>query len=72
MAHPLRTVISSDRWKLNLYESGPGELYDLNGDPHERENLFDRPEHRDRIGDLTARLHRWQEETGDEAPLPAL
>ena len=72
MAHPLRTIISAERWKLNLYGSGPGELYDLDGDPHEQENLFDRPEHQDRISDLAARLHRWQEETDDEPPLPEL
>ena len=72
MAQPLRTVISAERWKLSLYSSGAGELYDLNSDPHERENLFDRPEQRDQIGELTARLQRWQEETCDQAPLPAL
>ena len=70
MAEPLRTVITADRWKLNLYASGPGELYDLNTDPHELVNLFDRPGHRDRVGDLAARLRRWQNEVGDEALLP--
>jgi arylsulfatase A-like enzyme len=72
MAEPLRTVITADRWKLNLYGSGPGELYDLNSDPHELVNLFDQPEHRDRIDDLVVRLRRWQDEVGDEAQLPAV
>jgi arylsulfatase A-like enzyme len=72
MAQPLRTVITAERWKLNLYASGSGELYDLNNDPHERQNLFDRLEQRSRIDDLTARLRRWQEQTGDETSLPAL
>ena len=70
MAQPLRTVISAERWKLNLYDSGPGELYDLNTDPHEMENLFDQSAHRDRIAELAGRLRRWQEEVGDEVVLP--
>ena len=58
------------RWKLNLYARGPGELYDLNADPFELENLGDRPEHRDRVRDLTARVRQGQDETGDQACLP--
>ena len=70
MAQPLRTVISAERWKLSLYGHGPGELYDLNADPYERENLFDRPEHRERIDNLIARLLHWQQETDDQVQLP--
>ena len=70
MAQPLRTVVSADRWKLNLYAGGPGELYDLNADPFELENLFDMPAHREQVRELTARVRRWQEQTGDRAPLP--
>lgn len=40
MVHPLRTIISAEGWKLNLYGAGQGELYDLNADPHELENLY--------------------------------
>ncbi len=72
MAQPLRTVISAERWKLNLYTGGPGELYDLNADPHELENLYDRPQHRDRVLDLADRVRGWQERTGDPAELPRL
>ena len=69
MAPPSRTVVSAERWKLNLSAHGPCELYDLNTDPFELENLFDRPEHRDRVRDLTARVRQWQEQTGDRALL---
>ena len=72
MAQPLRTVVSAQRWKLNLYTSGTGELYDLNADPHELENLYDRPRHRHRVLDLADRVRRWQERTGDRAELPRL
>lgn len=72
MAEPLRTVISADRWKLNLYASGPGELYDLNTDPHEMQNLYAEPAQQARIGDLSARLRVWQNETGDTVELSDL
>ena len=72
MAQPLRTVVTAERWKLNLYESGPGELYDLNIDPHEMENLYDRAEHQARVLDLAGRIARWQKRTGDQVSLPSL
>jgi arylsulfatase len=69
---PWRSVITSDRWKLNLCAVDQGELYDLNSDPGEMHNLFDKPEHRDRVRRMAARLHLWQAENGDTAPLPAI
>lgn len=70
MVQPLRTVVSAERWKLNLLHNGQSELYDLNHDPHEQLNLFGQPEHRERARDLTARVRAWQERTGDTATLP--
>lgn len=72
MVHPLRTVIAAERWKLNLYGEGQGELYDLNADPHELENLYHRSEHQARIRELAGRIGAWQERTGDEVALPAV
>jgi arylsulfatase A-like enzyme len=69
---PWRSVITADRWKLNLCAVDQGELYDLNTDPSEVHNLFEKPEHRDRIRRMAARLHLWQVENGDTAPLPAI
>jgi arylsulfatase A-like enzyme len=69
---PWRSVVTGDRWKLNLSPGDQCELYDLNSDPHEMTNLFDRPEHRDRIRDLAARIRVWQDATGDIMPLPAV
>ena len=65
-----RTVITPDRWKLNLCPADQCELYDLNTDPHEMNNLYDDPTHRDRIRDMAARIRIWQAATGDEVDLP--
>ncbi|HCL27300.1 MAG TPA: hypothetical protein DIC52_02555, partial [Candidatus Latescibacteria bacterium] len=69
---PWRSVVTSDRWKLTLCAVDQGELFDLNTDPAETTNLFDRPEHRDRVRWMAARLRLWQEEVGDTAPLPGV
>ncbi len=69
---PWRGVVTGDRWKLNLSPGDKCELYDLNTDPHELTNLFDEPEHSDRIRDMAARIRIWQDETGDDMPLPAV
>ena len=48
------------RYKMVYYiGQDQGELYDLEQDPHELWNLWDRPEHRELQNELTARLLRW-------------
>ena len=71
MVLPWRSVVS-DRWKLNLCAGDQCELFDLRSDPYETTNLFDEPRQRDRVRDLAARIHLWQHQTGDDAPLPAV
>jgi arylsulfatase A-like enzyme len=72
VAMPWRSVISADRFKLNLSPGDQCELYDLNTDPHEMNNLFDDPAERDRVREMAARIRIWQAETGDVMPLPAV
>lgn len=67
---PWRSVVTADRWKLNLCAGDQCELFDLTSDPHELANLFNAPEHRDRIRHMAARIRLWQHRTGDTAPLP--
>ena len=40
IAVPWRGVITGNRWKLNLSPGDQCELYDLNTDPYEMNNLF--------------------------------
>lgn len=70
MSTPWRSVISADRWKLNLSAHDQCELYDLNTDPCETVNYFDDPKCRDRIQDLADRIRQWQMQTDDRVPLP--
>ncbi len=69
--NPWRSVIV-DRWKLNLCAADQCELFDLNSDPHELNNLFNDHAHRDRIRDMASRVRAWQVRTGDTAPLPSV
>ena len=69
---PWRSVITADRWKLNLCAGDQCELYDLNTDPFELNNLFDEPAQRDRIREMAARIRIWQDQTGDHAPIPTV
>jgi arylsulfatase A-like enzyme len=69
---PWRSIVTADRWKLNLCAGDQCELFDLNSDPYEQVNLFDDPAHRDRIRVMATKIRLWQYETGDDAPLPAV
>ena len=69
---PWRSVITGDRWKLNLSPGDQCELYDLNTDPYELTNVFDEPEHKDRVRQMASRLRLWQAEVEDDVTLPAV
>ena len=69
----IHRTVSDGRWKLIRYyvskETGKGtdflQLFDLENDPWETNNLADVPEHAERINSLTTELKRWQNETDD-------
>lgn len=67
---PVRTVITHDGYKLNCSPLGEHELYDLGDDPLETRNLASEPERQPVVEDLAARIHSWQERTGDTVSLP--
>ncbi len=66
---PTRTVLTREGWKLNLSAIGEHELYDLQSDPLELDNLWARQKARREAKDLAARIHEWQARTGDEVEL---
>ena len=65
-----RSIVTAERWKLNLSPTDSGQLFDLGADPHELHNLIGLPEHRDRAHEMATRLRAWQRDTGDTVPLP--
>lgn len=51
-------MLRTDRWKLCVYGEDEGELFDLERDPLETENLYSRDEHKDVRLALSERLTR--------------
>jgi hypothetical protein len=46
------------------------ELYDLEADPHELNNLIDDPEYKEKADELRAELQKWMDEVGDKGFIP--
>jgi arylsulfatase A-like enzyme len=66
----LRTLVTK-RWRLTIAHNDPwGELYDLENDPHEMDNLFDDPAHRGVRGELMEQLAYREMALADRSPLP--
>ena len=57
--NPIRTI-RGRRWKLNWYDRGNQELYDLASDPHELHNLAADPQARAAKAEMQARLNAWR------------
>jgi arylsulfatase A-like enzyme len=63
-------AIRDDRWKLIRYpEVDRTQLFDLQDDPRELNNLAGKPEHAGNVKKLMARLAAAQKEYNDECPL---
>jgi arylsulfatase A-like enzyme len=66
----LRTIVTR-RWRMSIAQGDVwGELYDLENDPHEMDNLFDDPRHRAVRAELMEKLAHRQMELADRSPLP--
>jgi arylsulfatase A-like enzyme len=65
-----RTLVTR-RWRLSLYDSAEwGELYDLEADPQEANNLWDDPCHTRRRSEIMERLARQLIAGNDRSPSP--
>ncbi len=66
----MRTVVT-DQARLTLYAGAEhGELFDLESDPHEMNNLYGRPEGRDLQAEMTTQLAHALLEADDTSPRP--
>lgn len=66
----LRTLITQ-RWRMTIAQDDSyGELYDLQIDPHEMENLFEDSAHQGVRAELMEKLAYRQMELSDRSPLP--
>lgn len=66
----LRTIVTRTHRMTIARDDAWGELYDLQNDPHEMDNLFEDPRHRGVRATLMERLAYRQMELGDRSPLP--
>jgi len=64
-----RSIVTTDRWKLNLFHGDEPELYDLNSDPGEMNPLGRDPAQQERIQRLSGEIKAWQERHGDSLSL---
>ena len=57
--------VVTDRYKYTVTRGQMHELYDLEKDPYELDNLVDGPAHSDVLAELRRRLRAWQAKTHD-------
>jgi arylsulfatase A-like enzyme len=62
--------VRDDRWKLIRYpQIDKTQLFDLQADPHEMNDLSGKPEYAAKVKELMAQLEKSQREFGDTCPL---
>ncbi len=62
----LGRAIIKGRYKLVAWQNHDWELYDLEADPYELNNIYDHPAFQTAVNELEADLQRWLLDTGDE------
>jgi hypothetical protein len=61
----------TQRWRMTIAQGDPyGELYDLQNDPHEMDNVFDDAAYCSVRAELMEKLAYRQMEFADRSPLP--
>jgi arylsulfatase A-like enzyme len=68
----IQRAVRDERWKLIAYPKvGYMQLFDLQNDPDERNNLIASPDHAGHITRLRALMKQWQDKVGDTVEVPA-
>jgi arylsulfatase A-like enzyme len=63
-------AVRDERWKLIRYPRiNKNQLFDLEKDPHEINDLADKPEHTGKVREMMAILEKLQKEYDDSCPL---
>jgi arylsulfatase A-like enzyme len=63
--------VRDERWKLIAYPKiGYLQLFDLQSDPNEVNDVLDRSENAEHIARLQKRMKQWQQRAGDTLELP--
>ena len=64
-------MVRTERYKYVVYDTGSRreQLFDLNADPNEMNNLAADPEYRPELNEHRKLISEWAAETGDEFPL---
>ncbi len=66
----VQRAVRDERWKLIRYPKVKvTQLFDLNNDPHEMNNLAEDPAHAAKVDEMMALLRQWQRELRDNTPL---
>jgi arylsulfatase A-like enzyme len=68
----IRTIISKEGLKLSLSNRDKSQLFDLNKDPLEIENLFYKDEYQQTIKELEGKIKKWQTLTNDTLRFPII
>ncbi|MCB1999983.1 MAG: DUF4976 domain-containing protein, partial [Rhodoferax sp.] len=66
----VRTLVTATHRMSVFVEGGWGELYDLQADPHEMDNLWERPEHAPLKLQLMQELAQQMMAMSDASPRP--
>ena len=62
----IRTVVTQDGWKLNWSSSDISQLFNLNVDPLEVQNLYHEESNEDKVNELKQLILEWQVKTDDK------
>jgi arylsulfatase A-like enzyme len=66
----VQRALRDDRWKLIQYpQINQTQLFDLQNDPHELNNLADNAKHAGKVKEMLSRLAEAQKKYGDDCPL---